>query len=395
MSEKRTDDTAGDAPKPKTQRVRDSANPKAERKKRNEELARHRMEYFQLAMANELPKLGSLGIPKDATSLDQEQQAAVARIVQSGLVARVLLHHIGNDDWQVPESIKENEQDGMVAETKRLGIIDLESPTRKDAKRLCDVAERGTQARDFMMQMNLGFVMLLTRREARKKNLDPYTYEEILEEAKIGMVNAIDHFDPDAGFRLTTYATWWIRQKIMDYLNSRSKLIRMPANMNTLYRRIAVAMKYLRQEYQSDDLITPKVIYEWMDKHDWDVSYDDIENAIKVRKETISIDAFVSDDDTRTLDSTLASSEDIATDTAHTIDAQSSFKRLLGMVSDPLSRKIMQEIYEHGDASNAKSVGDVARRHNLTTHEVQHRIEVAQQEIQKTIEFSMADGIPT
>ena len=153
-------------------------------------------------------------------------------------------------------------------------------------------------------------------------------------------------------------------------------------------------MKYLRQEYQSDDLITPKVIYEWMDKHDWDVSYDDIENAIKVRKETISIDAFVSDDDTRTLDSTLASSEDIAADTAHTIDAQSSFKRLLGMVSDPLSRKIMQEIYEHGDASNAKSIGDVARRHNLTTHEVQHRIEVAQQEIQKTIEFSMADGVP-
>jgi RNA polymerase primary sigma factor len=380
-------DTRESAPKGVV-RVRDSDDPAAARRKTHENFIRNRVNDFYLAYEHKLPRLSTLGIDLNAKALTPRQQTVVARHVQSGLVARVVLRHARDTTFGVPESMREKECEEILALIYADGKIDIDNLTRDEVMRVRRVADTGTQARDIFTKMNIGLVTILARREQKKRNLDTYTYDEILEESKFGMLNAIDRFDPDAGFKFSTYATWWVRQKIMDYLNVQSKLIKMPANMNTLYRRITVAMKDLRQVYPSDEKITPDVIYEWMEERNWGVSKRQIIDALAVRKETISIDAFVSDDDTRTIDDTIASDEDVAESTAEAIDTDASFERLVSMISNDETRDIIREIYQDGDAGNAKEVGEIARRHGMTTREVQNRIAQAISDMKRTIEFS-------
>lgn len=372
-------------------RVRDSENPEEARKKTHDNFIRNRVNDFYLAYDGELPRLSTLGIDPNARALTQPQQTAVARHVQAGLVARVVLRHAGDETLKMPESMKDKECQEIIDRIRTDGRIDMDTLTRRDLSHVRRIADTGTQARDVFTKMNMGLVTILARREQKKRNLDMYTYDEILEEAKFGMLNAIDRFDPDAGFKFSTYATWWVMQKIMEYLNTQSKLIKMPATMNTLYRRITVAMKDLRQECPSDEMITPEVIYEWMEERNWGVSKKQIIDAIAVRKETISIDAFVSDDDTRTIDDTIASDEDIAESAAQTIDTDASFERLVSMISNEETREIIREIYKNGDAKNAKQVGEIARSHGMTTKEVQNRIAQAIADMRRTIEFSRQD----
>lgn len=372
-------------------RVRDSDDPVAARKKTHENFIRNRVNDFYLAYDRKLPRLSSLGIDLNAKALTPRQQMVVARHVQSGLVARVVLRHAGDTEFKLPESMRERECEEILALIYSDGKIDIDDLTRNEVMRVRHVADTGAQARDIFTKMNMGLVTILARREQKKRNLDTYTYDEILEESKFGMLNAIDRFDPDAGFKFSTYATWWVRQKIMDYLNVQSKLIKMPANMNTLYRRITVAMKDLRQVYPSDEKITPDVIYEWMEERNWGVSKRQIIDALAVRKETISIDAFVSDDDTRTIDDTIASDEDVAESTIQTIDTATSFERLVSMISNEETREIIREIYQNSDAKNAKQVGEIARSHGMTTKEVQNRIAGAIADMRRTIEFSQQD----
>lgn len=372
-------------------RVRDSADPAAERRKRHELFVRHRVDDFYMALDGSLPypSRRSLGIEKGAKSLTPDQQASVARCVQAGLVARVVLHHAGDDTMMIPESIKPSDASAIVAMLDSDGRMDIDALGDKETRMVRRVADMGTQARDLFTKMNLGLAVTMARREQKKRNLDSSTYDEILEDSKLGMLHAIDRFDPDAGFKFSTYATCWVRQKIMDYLNSRSKIIKMPATMNTLYRRITVAMKDLRQEYPSDEQITPDVIYEWMEDKNWGVSKEQIVDALAVRKETISIDAFVSDDDTRTIDDTIANDDDDITDEiAQTLDTRTSFEQLLAMVPDDDTRELVREVYAGGDASSAKALGEVARRHGMTAKEVQGRLAQAMSDMRRTIEFS-------
>lgn len=372
-------------------RVRDSENPEEARKKTHDNFIRNRVNDFYLAYDGELPRLSTLGIDPNAKALTQPQQTAVARHVQAGLVARVVLRQAGDETFKMPESMKDKECQEIIDRIHTDGKIDIDALTRRALSHIRRIADTGTRARDIFTKMNMGLVTILARREQKKRNLDMYTYDEILEEAKFGMLNAVDRFDPDAGFKFSTYATWWVMQKIMEYLNTQSKMIKMPATMNTLYRRITVAMKDLRQEYPSDEMITPDVIYEWMEERNWGVSKKQIIDAIAVRKETISIDAFVSDDDTRTIDDTIASDEDIAESAAQTIDTDASFERLVSMISNEETREIVREIYKNGDAKNAKQVGEIARRHGMTAKEVQNRIAQAIADMRRTIEFSRQD----
>lgn len=372
-------------------RVRDSENPEEARRKTHENFIRNRVNDLYLAYDGKLPRLNTLGIDLNAKALTPDQQTVVARHVQAGLVARVVLRHAGDETFKMPESMKDKERQEIIDRIHADGRMDIDALTRRDLAHIRRIAETGTQARDIFVKMNMGLVTILARREQKKRNLDMYTYDEIREEAKFGMLNAVDRFDPDAGFKFSTYATWWVMQKIMEYLNTQSKLIKMPATMNTLYRRITVAMKDLRQEYPSDEMITPDVIYKWMEERNWGVSKKQIIDAIAVRKETISIDAFVSDDDTRTIDDTIASDEDIAESTIQTIDTDTSFERLVSMISNDETREIIREIYQNGDAKNAKQVGEIARSHGMTTKEVQNRIAGAIADMRRTIEFSQQD----
>jgi RNA polymerase primary sigma factor len=107
--------------------------------------------------------------------------------------------------------------------------------TPKEEKDLSRLAKKGdVEARRKLIESNLRFVV---------KMAIPYTnhglsLEDLIQEGNLGLLEGIERFDPEKGFRLTTYVSWWIRLAIQRAIEQKSLPIRIPANKLELMRKI-------------------------------------------------------------------------------------------------------------------------------------------------------------
>jgi len=86
-------------------------------------------------------------------------------------------------------------------------------------------AARGRRARHRFIEANLGLVHSMARRFGRPRHVP---LEDVVQDGMIGLHVAVDRFDPDAGFRFSTYASWWIRQTMQKGLEVSAGPIRIP-----------------------------------------------------------------------------------------------------------------------------------------------------------------------
>lgn len=89
------------------------------------------------------------------------------------------------------------------------------------------IQEGDDSARSKMVRANLRLVV----NEAKKYRDHGLPFEDLIEEGNMGLLKAVDRFDPEKGTRFSTYATWWIRQAIRRALTNKSKSVRIPAYM--------------------------------------------------------------------------------------------------------------------------------------------------------------------
>src|SRR5207245_48598 len=92
----------------------------------------------------------------------------------------------------------------------------------------CSLTERirhgDERARERMIEANLRLVVSV----ARHYNCRGMTFEDVVQEGILGLMSAINKFDPSKGFRFSTYATYWIRQAIVRAIEKQSRMIRLP-----------------------------------------------------------------------------------------------------------------------------------------------------------------------
>ena len=114
------------------------------------------------------------------------------------------------------------------------------------------------QARKKMIQANLRLVISISKRYMRLG----IPFLDLIEEGNLGLMKAVDKFDPKKGYRFSTYAVWWIKQAITRYMAEQSKTIRVPVYMNELIAKWKKTKEQFSQKIKrapTDEEITKKM----------------------------------------------------------------------------------------------------------------------------------------
>jgi RNA polymerase primary sigma factor len=72
--------------------------------------------------------------------------------------------------------------------------------------------------------------------------------EDLIQEGNLGLIKSIDRYDPEKGFRFSTYATWWIKQAIGQHILKRKRMIRLPAHAASVHRKLSDAVEDFKRE---------------------------------------------------------------------------------------------------------------------------------------------------
>jgi RNA polymerase primary sigma factor len=121
--------------------------------------------------------------------------------------------------------------------------------TREEERELARRKDEGDEeAKKRLIESNLRLVMAITRNYTKAS----VPLLDLIQEGNLGLIRAVEKFDYRLGFKLSTYATWWIRQAITRALADQGRTIRLPVHVADQVRRLLRARRQLAQKFNRE-----------------------------------------------------------------------------------------------------------------------------------------------
>src|SRR5690606_27134810 len=157
----------------------------------------------------------------------------------------------------------------------------------KEINRQISLGEaQARRAKKEMVEANLRLVISI----AKKYTNRGLQFLDLIQEGNIGWMKAVDKFEYRRGFKVSTYATWWIRQAITRSIADQARTIRIPVHMIETINKLNRISRQMMHEKGREP--TPEELSERME-----LSEDKIRKVLKIAKEPISMETPIGDDE--------------------------------------------------------------------------------------------------
>lgn len=182
--------------------------------------------------------------PHSADSSNKGQPQSVDRFTDEGIES-------GPDALAIQSLLKADASDDSVSNPLQSYLRDIRRTPLLTPQEEFDTASRARagdfEARQAMIEHNLRLVVSIAKNYLGRG----LPMSDLIEEGNLGLMHAIDKFEPERGFRFSTYASWWIRQSVERALMHQARLVRLPVHIVRELNHVLKARRILEAE-QSD-----------------------------------------------------------------------------------------------------------------------------------------------
>ena len=168
---------------------------------------------------------------------------------------------------------------------KEIGRINLLT-SDEELEYALRAVEGDEYAKTMLAESNLRLVVSIAKRYVGRGML----FLDLIQEGNIGLMKAVDKFDPGKGYKFSTYATWWIRQAITRAIADQARTIRIPVHMVETINKLARIQRQLTQELNrepTDEEIAEKL----------GISLEKVREVYKISQDPVSLETPIGEED--------------------------------------------------------------------------------------------------